>query len=204
LYNRPPTHVDGHRHFHLCTNMLLDKVYPAGSAIRRNFSFFQGEKNVMNILYRRTVDKHLTKRYRIADYFFSIAARDRIGLAFSLAREANVELMVHPAVAREHEALESNEFRNGLASVSMGTHESLGKATFESAPGKVRSPRKWGNGAVHISVCICTYRRPILLREALAGLISQETDGAFTFSIIVVDNDEQKTAEQVVCDQMKD
>src|SRR5262249_8559238 len=55
LYNRPPTHVDGHRHFHLCTNMLLDKIYPAGSAIRRNFSFFQGEKNVMNILYRRTV-----------------------------------------------------------------------------------------------------------------------------------------------------
>jgi succinoglycan biosynthesis protein ExoM len=41
----------------------------------------------------------------------------------------------------------------------------------------------------HISVCICTYKRPELLKRALDGLGVQETGGLFTFSVVVVDND---------------
>jgi succinoglycan biosynthesis protein ExoM len=52
----------------------------------------------------------------------------------------------------------------------------------------------------HISVCICTYKRPELLRRALDALCSQETDGLFTFSVIVVDNDQAESGRAVVSD----
>jgi glycosyltransferase involved in cell wall biosynthesis len=50
----------------------------------------------------------------------------------------------------------------------------------------------------HISVCICTYKRPQLLGRLLAELLRQETRGLITFSIVVVDNDRLKSAEAVV------
>ena len=46
-----------------------------------------------------------------------------------------------------------------------------------------------------ISVCICTYRRPKLLLRLLESLSTQETDGQFTFSVVVVDNDQARSAE---------
>lgn len=41
----------------------------------------------------------------------------------------------------------------------------------------------------HITVCICTFKRPLLLAHLLRGLLNQITDGRFTYSIILVDND---------------
>jgi succinoglycan biosynthesis protein ExoM len=50
----------------------------------------------------------------------------------------------------------------------------------------------------HISVCICTYKRPTMLDRLLRELDQQETDGLFTFSAVVVDNDSDESARQVV------
>ncbi len=50
----------------------------------------------------------------------------------------------------------------------------------------------------HISVCICTYRRPQLLKRLLDELAGQETNDLFTYSIVVVDNDEGQSAKDVV------
>jgi succinoglycan biosynthesis protein ExoM len=50
----------------------------------------------------------------------------------------------------------------------------------------------------HISVCICTYKRPAMLDRLLRELDQQETDGLFTFSAVVVDNDHEESARQVV------
>ena len=50
----------------------------------------------------------------------------------------------------------------------------------------------------HVTVCICTYRRANLLKGLLHDLRNQQTGGLFTYSIIVVDNDAQKSAESVV------
>jgi succinoglycan biosynthesis protein ExoM len=52
--------------------------------------------------------------------------------------------------------------------------------------------------AHHISVCICTYRRPELLRRLLDSLRDQQTNGLFTYSITVADNDSLRSAEPVV------
>lgn len=50
----------------------------------------------------------------------------------------------------------------------------------------------------HISVCICTYRRPELLRRSLEAVCAQEAHGMFGYSIVVVDNDQEQSARAVV------
>jgi glycosyltransferase involved in cell wall biosynthesis len=51
---------------------------------------------------------------------------------------------------------------------------------------------------MHVGICICTYRRPALLARLLEALAGQETDGAFTYSIVVADNDAARSSEVVV------
>lgn len=41
----------------------------------------------------------------------------------------------------------------------------------------------------HISICICTYKRPLLLYQLINRLKVQRTDGLFSYSLVVVDND---------------
>jgi succinoglycan biosynthesis protein ExoM len=52
----------------------------------------------------------------------------------------------------------------------------------------------------HLSVCICTYKRPVLLRRLLEELEKQETGGAFTYSVVVADNDAKRSAETLVAE----
>ena len=46
----------------------------------------------------------------------------------------------------------------------------------------------------HITVCVCTYRRPEWLDRLLSGLVRQQTGGRFDYSIAVVDNDRAESA----------
>jgi glycosyltransferase involved in cell wall biosynthesis len=54
----------------------------------------------------------------------------------------------------------------------------------------------------HISVCICTYQRPVLLRRLLNELSEQETGGLFTYSVVVADNDQDRSGEIPVAEMM--
>lgn len=50
----------------------------------------------------------------------------------------------------------------------------------------------------HITVCICTYKRPELLERLLSKLEGQETKGFFDYSAVVVDNDSNESARETV------
>jgi len=50
----------------------------------------------------------------------------------------------------------------------------------------------------HISVCICTFKRPTLLRRLLHELNRQVTEGQFSYSVVVADNDSSQSAKNVV------
>lgn len=50
----------------------------------------------------------------------------------------------------------------------------------------------------HISVCVCTYKRPIFLARLLRELQNQITENLFTYSIVVVDNDRAQSAKSIV------
>jgi glycosyltransferase involved in cell wall biosynthesis len=49
-----------------------------------------------------------------------------------------------------------------------------------------------------ISVCICTFRRPDMLARLLDALAEQRVDSSFSFDIVVVDNDSERSAESTV------
>ena len=50
----------------------------------------------------------------------------------------------------------------------------------------------------HVSVCVCTFQRPRLLRRLLEALERQETRNAFDVSVVVADNDPAGSALEVV------
>src|SRR5215831_20404674 len=50
----------------------------------------------------------------------------------------------------------------------------------------------------HISVCICTYKRPELLRRLLLKLEKLETNDLFNYSIVITDNDNTESARETV------
>ncbi len=54
------------------------------------------------------------------------------------------------------------------------------------------------NATPHITVCICTFRRPEALQRLLEALDTQRTEGGFTFSISICDNDVAQSASAVV------
>jgi succinoglycan biosynthesis protein ExoM len=56
------------------------------------------------------------------------------------------------------------------------------------------------NESRHISVCVCTYKRPQLLKWLLEKLRDQDTDTLFTYSVVVADNDQLQSARAVVSD----
>jgi succinoglycan biosynthesis protein ExoM len=51
---------------------------------------------------------------------------------------------------------------------------------------------------MHVCICICTYKRAYFLTRLLQSLQEQRTDGQFTCSVVVCDNDESASAKDVV------
>jgi len=112
VYGAEPTRLDGHHHMHLCSNVLLGGLLPAGTQVRRNFSFHPGEKSFGNRLYRQIVDRILTRRHHLTDFFFSLpplSPPSRLRRIFSLANEFVVEVETHPVRPEEHSFLTGEE-----------------------------------------------------------------------------------------------
>jgi len=128
LYGHPPSHIDGHQHQHLCTNMLLDTVIPRGMKVRRTFHFWAGEKNLANRAYRGALNKLVKSRHPGTDYFFAlIQSLDRMRMVkvLELARQRSIEIMTHPANPPEREYLLSDGFGTMLNTVVLGDYDNL-------------------------------------------------------------------------------
>ncbi|HWE84240.1 MAG TPA: ChbG/HpnK family deacetylase [Terracidiphilus sp.] len=198
LYGRKPRHIDGHHHAHLGANVLRQELLPEGTAVRRNFTFAPGEKAWLNRRFRAIQDWQLARRHGIADYFFNLAPMDdaRLRRMLDLARGADVEIECHPERDAEYRFLMSA----GLARLGYNVTVTRGyrlrsqrmaaSTNAEAGGTPVKTP--------HIAVCICTYKRPAELKRLLADLDRQKTDGLFTYSIVVADNDAAKSAEAAV------
>ncbi|MEO5953383.1 MAG: glycosyltransferase family A protein [Chloroflexia bacterium] len=50
----------------------------------------------------------------------------------------------------------------------------------------------------YICVCICTFKRPRQLKKLIQRVLQQETGNLFGYSIVIVDNDKESSAESVV------
>jgi hypothetical protein len=113
---------------HLCTNVLLQGLIPKNEKVRRNFSFWLGEKNIFNIAYRRLIDKWLSARYLVTDYFFDISRlfeTNRMFYIFELAKNSTVEIQTHPVNRNEYAILISHEYLSILNTLEKGTYASI-------------------------------------------------------------------------------
>ena len=122
LYGAPPARIDGHHHVHQCANVVLAKLLPAGTVVRRNFSFQPGEKSWANRTYRNILDRMLARRHRLTDYFFSLAPVElaaRLGRVFSLAQQSIVEVETHPINLAEYRFLSGGGIFSLAGSVSV-------------------------------------------------------------------------------------
>lgn len=125
LYGAPPSHIDGHHHKHLCSNLLFDRVIPRGQKVRRSFYFWPGEKGLVNRTYRRVIDQVLSHRYRVTDYFFALSQclqGDRLAKVLALAGTHVVELMAHPTNRLEADWLMSDQDEARLKRVVLGNY----------------------------------------------------------------------------------
>ena len=116
LYGCAPDRIDGHHHMHLCANVLMLKLLPAGTLVRRNFSFDRVEKSVWNRRYRRFWDERLVRRHQVFDYFFSLPPMnpERLHRIYDLARNASVEVETHPVNDTEHKYLTSGQMLDDI------------------------------------------------------------------------------------------
>lgn len=104
LYGARPSRIDGHHHMHLCSNVLFGGLLPFGTVVRRSYTFRSGEKSWVSRVYRRFVDRWLSRRHRLTDYHFSLPPfepPDRLQRIFSLARQSVVEVVAHPIKPEE-------------------------------------------------------------------------------------------------------
>jgi chitin disaccharide deacetylase len=112
IYSTEPRRVDGHHHMHLSANVLFAGLLPAGTIVRRSFSFQSGEKSRVNRLYRGAIDRILAKRHSLADLFFSLPPlepAERLNRIFSLAAHYVVEVESHPVNPGEYKFLAGGE-----------------------------------------------------------------------------------------------
>jgi len=133
LYGVRADRIDGHHHMHHCTNVLLGQLLPAGTLVRRNFSFRPGEKSAVNRLYRKAIDYTLARRHRLVDFLFSLPPLETVGRLesiFSLARGFTVELETHPINANEYSFLLSDEIFRLTSNIRIAPHSSVLSSRF--------------------------------------------------------------------------
>jgi glycosyltransferase involved in cell wall biosynthesis len=206
LYGTTPTRFDGHHHFHLSANVVWQKLLPAGAIVRRNFTFGAGDKSAMNRWYRGRQDARLARRHAITDYLFNLVPvedAERLRRILELARRSNVELETHPAVAGEYDFLMRGGLQRLAENVVIVRGYQLRSQHQMSAPAasfeqRAMVPEIATGTLPHICVCICTYKRPEMLKRLLRGVDAQETGGQFTVSVVVADNDPEGSARTTV------
>jgi predicted glycoside hydrolase/deacetylase ChbG (UPF0249 family) len=126
IMGEEPSHMDGHQHLHLCTNMMFQTLIRRGTKVRRSFSFRSGEKSSFNRAYRAWVDRRLAKRHRLTDHFFALPeGESAIAPLLEVAGKSAVELMVHPQREQEYEFLVSEDFGRTLGDVRLEPYSAL-------------------------------------------------------------------------------
>jgi predicted glycoside hydrolase/deacetylase ChbG (UPF0249 family) len=136
LFERQPTHLDGHNHGHLGLAALM--ALPRGLAVRTAESGVGS--GAVGRLVRCARHRLIARRQRTTDYFFAMDRLQRERLAapageplLELAREASVEIMTHPDRDRDYRLLGSEEWLRALRSLPTGSFAQLNGEAQRSA-----------------------------------------------------------------------
>jgi predicted glycoside hydrolase/deacetylase ChbG (UPF0249 family) len=132
-YGAPVHRLDGHQHMHLCANAIRQQLLPAGTIVRRNFTFDAGEKGWINRVYRQRQDRRLAKRHLMTDYFFDLIPLkpQRLERMGELARSHDVEIEAHVIHDEQYEFLMNGELSRCTAGTAMAHGYVLRKGVSE-------------------------------------------------------------------------
>ena len=134
LFASKPARIDGHNHMHLCANMLVGNFIPHRTFVRRNNSFFKGEKCTLNRVYRSIIDQIIIRRYSCTDFFFhinQIIDKNNAGQKLfvnklrEFSRTCIIELLAHPNQRTNFEFLTSNKFFHLISRIQRGNFAQL-------------------------------------------------------------------------------
>ncbi len=128
LYGKLPSHIDGHHHIHLSTNMIIDKVIPSKFRIRRGVSFEGEERSAINRAYRNMVNKLIQKRHLCVDKFYvdeKQLLESGIQHIVTKSKSCNVELSSHPEESECYDFLMGDDFFRLIASTRLGRYSDL-------------------------------------------------------------------------------
>ena len=128
LFGRDPEFFNGHHHLHLSPNMIVGRLPPPGSTVRRSEAFFKGEKKQLRRSYGRLVDAWVLRSRASSDAFFNLIPVDdraRLTRIVEIAKTSRVELMVHPWMPDNYEFLMGPAFEILTASVLLGNFSDL-------------------------------------------------------------------------------
>lgn len=131
LYGKAPSHIDGHHHIHLCSNMIIDKVIPSNFRVRRGVSFNKDEKSFVNRVYRNQVNKVIQERHPCVDKFYVLDWRLMELMDISIqnilteSKNCNVELSSHPEKSEYYNFLMGDNFGRLIMSARLGRYSDL-------------------------------------------------------------------------------
>ncbi len=127
-YLKPPTHIDGHHHIHLCTNMLIDPLYPNGIKLRPSLHCEEGRLTIFKNLYRTLIDRVIRNRYKSVESLFKLDLHSIDALLPDIvdsSMSSDIELMTHPGIRKEYEYLKSDRYEGMISQGRLGSYASL-------------------------------------------------------------------------------
>ncbi|HEX3692043.1 MAG TPA: ChbG/HpnK family deacetylase [Solirubrobacteraceae bacterium] len=137
IFERQPTHLDGHNHGHLSPTALM--ALPRGVAVRTAES--EVGAGPIGKLVRTARHRLITRRQQTTDYFFAISRLQPERLRspagdeplLELARTATVEIMAHPDRDGDYRLLSSAAWLRTLEDLPTGSYARLGEGREKSA-----------------------------------------------------------------------
>ncbi len=129
LFDREPTHIDGHNHVHLSPTALL--ALPRGARVRGGEDPPSGKLTAKTTL-ARTRQALIARRHVTTDHFFAIdrlrnsPSETDIKALLAPADWSTVEVMTHPNRERDYAVLMSDAWRSALGGLTCGSFVQLG------------------------------------------------------------------------------
>jgi predicted glycoside hydrolase/deacetylase ChbG (UPF0249 family) len=131
-YGRPAAHADGHQHIQVCPTVLATRSLGRLESLRAAHSFPSGRSSYPKRMQRAAVNWLVRRRFRAIRFLSLRDLHPRLGgdgleqeLRMVTEQKRHLELMVHPAWADEREILLSDEWRQALVGVELGSHADL-------------------------------------------------------------------------------
>ncbi len=127
VFKRKPTHIDGHHHMHLCTNIIIGKIFPKNTKIRPTFAG-RKEEPIIGKVYRVIVNYLIRRRYATVESSYKLMPTRGDYYFVEIVKKSlvnNVEVMTHPALSEEYEYLKSDRYARLLSRATLGSYASI-------------------------------------------------------------------------------